>query len=216
MDAPLLATLAQHIQQPHTVTYRETMAGRIDTHTLLQHADLLKSIRRHTTHITQARLTSLLQQVADAKEEQWHLANEKSMFAATVSKYIRVMLRDVAQNIIKHKDKPVDKTPQWLRTFVDDDDDDGGDAIQDCGDDDDDRDGCEEALSEGEEGEEEAKETEDEQIIEPEPPRTVKKPSLEPQRILKKPSSAPMQYGWDEEMFTAWRLAAGKKVRDYL
>lgn len=33
MDAPLLDSLTRYIKEPHTINYRDTMTGRIDTHT---------------------------------------------------------------------------------------------------------------------------------------------------------------------------------------
>ena len=107
---------------PGAMSYRQDMQGDLNSKELEKHSSFLIGLRKFACHFNKLFLTGILQELADTKEQTWHLGAEQKAFASEHTAMIRAMLHDVSQNVLKHnqklKDAPKVKPTKWLKPFV--------------------------------------------------------------------------------------------------
>ena len=107
----IVAIAKEHIENPRLIPYRETYKGSQNIPELTKWKSLILAL----PPMTKAGLKKVLMQVAEENEDTWHLANDKEDYAEKMSRRIRVMKRDIGQNLLKYKKAA---TPDWLKPFV--------------------------------------------------------------------------------------------------
>ena len=105
--------LAEHIQNPDLLAYRQEMKGPINPEAMLQAMPLLNAIRTQATFLVQSNLAEKLYKLASQREKTWALASEKKAWSKSRANMIRCMLRDVQQSWVKVRGKG----PDWLQHF---------------------------------------------------------------------------------------------------
>ena len=108
-SSEIVAIAKEHITEPRLIPYRETYKGSQNIPELTKWKSLILGL----PPMSQAGLKKVMMQVAEDNEETWHLANDKEDYAEKMSKRIRVMKRDIDQNLTKYKKA----LPPWLKPF---------------------------------------------------------------------------------------------------
>ena len=111
----VLEVLKEELQSPVVIGYRESLSGKRDIEQLTKHKNLI----RRTPPMKPKELTQLLECVAAAKEDEWHLCGEASGWAKQTSKRLRAMKRDISQALVKTTSDPKRPGPGWLQDFMD-------------------------------------------------------------------------------------------------
>ena len=153
---PLVSVIAQHLDSPLSVRYREKITkGAADPERIKASTPLLLALRRVSPlPITHRAAVQALQAVAEARQGEWKMKpDEVDDWANALARRLRAMLRDIQQAMLKIR-AGHSKCPAWARPFVDDSGEPGATTDAKVTDDGDDEEGEEEESAEHESQEE--------------------------------------------------------------
>ena len=114
-ESAAVEIMKKELQTPVLISYRESLQGARNTEQLSKYGSLIQSI----PDVALKTLVEWLITVAKDKEDQWHLAADVDSWALQTAKRLKAMKRDVAQAVVKAKERPGKCRPPWLQPFLD-------------------------------------------------------------------------------------------------